>query len=226
MAVLRPPQAAARGSPALTSLQGCARPSTRFSTTSASETDDRKTWICWPSSSHRSWVTQRAPGLGAALGAAGLAAGGGDRLVHRHDDVGDAQLVRRAAPGDSRRRGRARWSPARRAAAWRRAVPDRTAKCPGAAAISASDTGLARAGLVACRPDRPSPSRHNVLWCSAACQISFAKRRFSLLFRGPARCKKRGPPAGTPGFCQRDIDFPSSLVKYSRSHCRAYSIST
>ena len=47
-------------------------------------------------------------GLGAALGRAGLAAGGGNGLVHRHDDVGDAQLAR-AATGDSRRRARARW---------------------------------------------------------------------------------------------------------------------
>ena len=33
------------------------------------------------------------PGLGAALAAAGLAAGGGDGLVHRQNNVGDAQLA-------------------------------------------------------------------------------------------------------------------------------------
>src|ERR1700761_1536724 len=48
---------------ALTSLQGLERPTTRRSNTPASDTDDRKIWICWPSSSHKSWVTQRAPVL-------------------------------------------------------------------------------------------------------------------------------------------------------------------
>ena len=79
---------------------GTARPSTRPATTSASVTPWRNSWICRPSSSHRSCVWQRIGAFaGAALDAAGaavLAAGGMDRLIDRGDDVGDGDRVGRS----------------------------------------------------------------------------------------------------------------------------------
>ena len=91
-------------------VAGLARPSTRRSTTSASDTDDRKTWICRPSSSHRSCVMQRDVVPVQPLALPGLAAGGADRLVDRKDDVGDAQFAGGPAQAIAAARARARSS--------------------------------------------------------------------------------------------------------------------
>ena len=214
-----PAQAAAVSplSIAFKSLQGLARPSTRCSTTSASDTDDRKIWICWPSSSHRSWVTQRAPGLGAALGAAGLAAGGGDGLIHRHDDVGDAQFAggTRQAIAAARAAHAGHQSAAPQLGEKLFQIGQRNVLALGDVGQA---TGLARPwgfGGIA-RPGRPSPSPRNVPWCSAAWQVSFGKDGVFPCFVAAARCKKRGPAGKARLSAARDIDFPTSLVKYSR----------